>query len=307
MNTSNITRSTRWNALRTSTHSTIARSIATPYVHAALALTLIAIPGCNVDGFFASDRDVQQAPVAKDEDQRVNVKTVATPNVEQEEVDLVEAVVTNRRQYKRALYQLRDFYERRGRTTKQSWAEFEIKGMRNVKPFRYLIDAEVPNASLNPVSSIEQADRLYERGLELMKKGGHGVPALYREDRMVQASEVLRELVVRFPDSDKIDDAAFLLGEIHKEYLPDQETIALKWYEKAWTWDPNTPHPARFQAAVVNDYRLHDRDRALELYQAVIDHETQIESNTRFAMRRIYELSEEPGTRAPIVGRSGRK
>lgn len=270
---------------------------------AAMFVALMFASGCNIDPLFSSDRDVKYAPVAKDEDAGAGMQTVATPNVDQEEVDLVEAVVTHRRQYKRSLYRLRDFYERRGHATKLSWAEFEIKGLRNVKPFRYLIDAEVPNASLNPVSSIEEADRLYARGLALMKQGGHGVPALYREDRMIQASEVLRELVIRFPESDKIDDAAFLLGEIHKEYLPDQEMIALKWYEKAWMWDPGTPHPARFQAAVVSDYRLHDRDRALELYQAVIDHETSIESNTRFAMRRIYELSQDAGQRKAVVGR----
>ncbi|MFQ5592384.1 MAG: hypothetical protein ACE5HE_14585, partial [Phycisphaerae bacterium] len=76
-----------------------------------------------------------------------------------------------------------------------------------------------------------------------------------------------------------------------KEYLPGQEPIAVKWYERAWTWNPETPLAPRFQAAVVYDYRLHDRDRALELYHGVVNHETTHKTNVRFASRRIHELT----------------
>ena len=98
-------------------------------------------------------------------------------------------------------------------------------------------------------------------------------------------------MISKYPSSDKIDDAAFYCGEIYKEYFKDQEEIALKWYERTWTWDPQTPHPARFQAAVVCDYRLRDRDRALELYQAVLTEEPNDKSNLRFATRRIRKLT----------------
>jgi hypothetical protein len=75
--------------------------------------------------------------------------------------------------------------------------------------------------------------------------------------------------------------------------------LAVKWYERAWTWNPDTPHPARFQAAVVYDYRLHNRARALELYHAVLEHETADDKNARFATRRIGELSSEVSQGAP--------
>jgi TolA-binding protein len=126
---------------------------------------------------------------------------------------------------------------------------------------------------------------------------------------MVEAVGVFRELIERYPTSDKIDDAAFQLGQVHKEYLQDQEPIAVKWYERAWAWDPNTPHEPRFQAAVIYDYRLHDRDRALELYQLVLKDETPEQSsvnklarrtNVDFATRRIGELTRE--TRSARVG-----
>ena len=117
---------------------------------------------------------------------------------------------------------------------------------------------------------------------------------------MIEAAGVFRELIETYPNSDKIDDAAFWLGEIHKEYLKDQEQIAVQWYERSFAWDPATPHSARFQAAVVYDYRLHDRDRALELYRLVLAEETSKRSNVDFATRRIEQLTKETSRSAGV-------
>lgn len=254
---------------------------------------LVTCTSCNIDWAWR-DRQAPDGPVVADAgagratsgDEAVDVSMI-----EAREVDLVEAMIGYRTAYRLGLEQLRAYYEARGYATKLGWAEFELSGVRAVKPFRYLLDAEIPDGSLHAAERIADADALLDRGRALMRRGGHGVPALFRRDQMIQAAKVLRDLVVRYPTSDKIDDAAFLLGEIHKEYLPGQESIAVKWYERAWTWNPQTPHPARFQAAVVYDYRLHDRDRALELYQEVMAQEGRNTSNVRFASRRVYELS----------------
>ena len=128
-----------------------------------------------------------------------------------------------------------------------------------------------------------------------MPNSGHQVPFFYRTSDSLRSAEAFRTLIERFPSSDKIDDAAFFSGDIHKEYLSGQESLAVKWYERAWAWNPDTPHPARFNAAVVYDYRLHDRDRALELYQQVITQDADADqSNVRFATRRISQLTEAP-------------
>ncbi len=256
---------------------------------------------CNIDWAWR-DRQAPDGPVVADSgvgrstsgDEAVDISII-----DAQEVDLVEAMIGYRTAYRQSLERLRAYYEAQGYATKLGWADFELSGVRAVKPFRYLLDAEIPDDSLRAAERIAAADALFERGRVLMRQGGHGIPAVFRRDKMIQAAKVLRDLVVRYPTSDKIDDAAFLLGEIHKEYLPGQESIAVKWYERAWTWDPKTPHPARFQAAVVYDYRLHDRDRALELYQEVMANGAKDTSNVRFASRRVYELSRnEPIVRA---------
>jgi tetratricopeptide (TPR) repeat protein len=243
---------------------------------------------CNVDA-PARFRRAPRGPTVPPRQVVANTPVDLTI-VDQEEVDLVEAVASDRAAYHCSLEHLRDYYKAKGYATKESWAAFELKTLREVKAFRYLTDAEIASASLRPTEAVEEADAMYDRGLALMREGGRGVPVFYKQRKMIEASEVFRQLIERYPTSDKIDDAAFFLGEIHKEYLPGQETLAVKWYERALEWDPKTPHPVRFQAAVVHDYRLHDRDRALELYQSVVRENEGPSSNIRFAGRRIEEL-----------------
>lgn len=258
-----------------------------------------AVTGCNIEGA----RSVYNGPntaqlIRETSDGGVDISLVDT-----REVDLVEAVLAHRSAYEQNLGALQNYYSTKGYAAKAEWAAFELNGLRRVQAFRYLMDSEIPSASLRPVERIPAADALYEQAIGQMSTGGHGVPALYREGNMIEAAKLFREVIERHPTSDKIADAAFFLGEIHKEYLKGQEQIAVNWYERAWTWDPATLHPARFQAAVVYDYRLHDRDRALELYQSVVEHETDIKSNVRWASRRIHELTtdkrrqDESGTR----------
>ncbi len=254
----------------------------------------IGLIGCNVDGRWAQPRQQGGETTAMPHPQLATTnRAVDIAIADAREVDLVEAVVDHRRQYRDNLNLLHNYYASHGYATRQEWAAFELKGLRMVKQSRYLLDAEVPSDALRPVDQIPEADALYEQGRELMRRGGHGVPGIYREDRMVEAANLLRELIERYPSSDKIDDAAFLCGEIHSEYLPGQGVIGVKWYERAWTWNPDTPHPARSKAALVYDYRLHDRDRALELYRSVLEHETDNKSGVRFAARRITQLTQD--------------
>lgn len=255
---------------------------------------LLAAFSCNVESRWARN---QVGPAPPSQTVRAAAHdTIDIALVEGQEVDLVEAVVSHRDQYEQRLSELYKYYKAHGRVDKAQWAAYELDGFRRVKQFRYLLDAEVPAFSFRPTESIEQADALFEKGLQLLRSGGHGVPGIFRRDRMIEAAETFRQLIQQYPNSDKIDDAAFWCGEIHKEYLPGQEAIAVKWYERAWTWNPETPHPARFQAAVVYDFRLHNRVRALELYQGALKYETQHEANLRFAAKRIEELTKSNGS-----------
>jgi tetratricopeptide (TPR) repeat protein len=210
---------------------------------------------------------------------------------EKSEVDLVEQLLYHRTMYSQTLEQLRNFYQEKGYAEKRHWAETEMTDLRRVRPYHYLLDSEIPRLDLVPERSIPQADQLYDQALAKAKEAGMGLPALYNRAKMSDALNMFKQVIREYPESDKIDDAAFYCRELYKEYFDGEESIAVEWYELAWTWDPATPHPARFQAAVVFDYRLHDREKALELYRAAVAAESN-RSNRRWAMERIRQLTE---------------
>lgn len=208
-----------------------------------------------------------------------------------DEVDLVEQVVANRDAYARSVSMLHRFYVENGYHDKAQWSASELADIRRIQPFRYIMSAQVPQVDMQPRESIVEADALYERGVSLMNRGGDNIPIFYNKEQMVEALKIFRRLIERYPTSDKIDDAAYQCGKIHKEYLKDQDTIAAQWFERAFEWDPHTPYPARFQAAVVYDYRLGNYAKALELYHRVVTEERSHGTNVLFANRRINQLS----------------
>lgn len=250
------------------------------------------LAGCNIDPVWKTNqvRGPDMNKPSPRPSQPIGGRDIAV--AQPSEVDLVEDAVAKRQAYHTALSDLQHYYADHGYATKESWARSELESAMGIRQFRYLLDAEIPSAALTASDSIAEADAMYEKGLEIMKKAGHGIPGIFSRREMLRAADVFRKLIKQYPSSDKIDDAAFQLGTIHEEYLPNQEILAAKWYERAWTWDPHTPHPARFQAASVYDFRLHDRDHALELYQQVVSEEPElVPGNTRFATRRIRQLS----------------
>lgn len=258
------------------------------------AVLTIIVAGCNTDPIW-EPRQETEGPVARmDRPEGLDLPDIALGNVT--EPDLVEQMMTHRAMYHRTLSALHDYYRDRGYESKRLWAARELAELKRVKPYRYVVAAEVPQRSLNPTQGVAEADAMYDRGLTLMKEGGAGIPIIYREQKMKQALQMFRELIDRFPSSDKVDDAAFYCGEIHKEYFNGDERLAVAWYERAVQWNPSTPHPVRFQAAVIYDYRLHDRDRALEFYRRVLAEERDNSSNLSFATKRIDEITRDNPT-----------
>jgi tetratricopeptide (TPR) repeat protein len=258
-------------------------------------LSVFAVAACLCAAGCQSAND---GGVVADDTQTALATADAVNVADATEVDLVEEMARARQNYRQYLQALITYYNDKGFRHKAIWAERELADLKMVKTYRYLVDAEIPGSNLVPRDSIPEADALFEDGLHYMKEGGHGVPIFYATGPLKRALEKFNTIIREYPTSDKIDDAAFYAGEIYKEYFNDN-LRAVQYYERAWEWNPEIQLPARFQAAVVYDYRLHDRDRALELYQAVLEHEQFNKSNLRFSTRRIKQLTDNPDTPAP--------
>jgi len=265
-------------------------------------VALLACSGCQTDSLVgpAADRDPPEGPVDSLEFP-AGYEIPPIPIVGRTEADLVEEMILHRAQYARFLRALATFYSENGNDEKATWARAELSDLRRfVKPYRYITDAEVPVATLRPEASVAEADNLYDEGVSLMKKGGSEVPGLYNQATMKLALAKFKELVERYPSSDKIDDAAFQIAELHKEYFEEKDnSIAIAWYQRAIDWNPNLPYPARFQMAAIYDYRMHEREKALAMYQEVLEKETFNKSNVEFAHARIRQFTAEKTRYAP--------
>lgn len=251
------------------------------------------LAGCKTDAVAGPERTSAEAPTSDIEDP-AGVDLPPITIADRTEVDLVEEMIFHRAMYARLLRALATYYTEHGDDIKATWARSELSDLRRVKPYRYIRDAEVPVATLRPTDSIAEADRLYDEAHQLMRKGGHGVPALYNQETMKLALAKFKQLIDQYPTSDKIDDAAFFIAEIHKEYFEEKDNVlAAEWYRRAVQWNPNTPHPARFQLAVLYDFRMHEREKALAMYHEVVSAERDNISNVDFAQRRITQLTNE--------------
>lgn len=255
--------------------------------------------GCKTDEIAGPERTKATGPTTDLE----TPAGINVPNIQvagRTELDLVEEMILHRTMYARLLRALANYYNENGNAVKESWARTELNDLKYVKPYRYIRDAEAPVTELKPTESIAEADKLFNEARALMKKAGSEVPGLYNQKTMKLALAKFNELVDNYPNSDKIADSAFYIAEIHKEYFEEKDnTIAADWYRKALQWNPNIQHPVRFQLAVLLDYRMHERENALSMYQEVVKNERFNKSNLDFSYRRIAQLTDEKTRLSP--------
>jgi tetratricopeptide (TPR) repeat protein len=204
------------------------------------------------------------------------------------EADLVEQMAVNRQAYQRGLELLVLYYTRRGNNEKLGWAKKELGALNAMPKYNYIIEAEVLPENLKATTLIPEADVMYEEAVQLEKEAGP-LPFAKNEDTLRLALDKYNQLMRKHPSSDKIDDAAFKAGGIY-EYFKDY-TRAHLYYERAYKWDPETIHPARFKAAFVLDKYLRRRAEALDLYREAIKEEREFAEWKEYAERRIRELT----------------
>jgi hypothetical protein len=202
---------------------------------------------------------------------------------------LAERVHGTRRQYEQALSAMIDLYERQDRQFKAALLTNVRERFRPIYKYGYFQDAEVPPADLKPTKHDPQAEALFQRAYDLYEEGKI-LPAVTDYNKEARAVELFKQLVWNHPDSTRIAESAFYIGEIYKEYFK-QNQRAVWWYERAWQWDPNIAKPARYQAAIVYDYRLENDAKAVELYRQAAQYERFEGWRVESAQRRVRELT----------------
>ena len=186
------------------------------------------------------------------------------------ETDIVEQIAINRRAYRQGLELLIRYYNRTGNNMKLKWANEELTALDLIPQYKYIIVAETLESNLRASTSIPEADDLYQDALKLEEEA-KALLIGKNNDKLREALDKYDRLIRSYPTSDKIDDAAFNAGVIYEDFK--DYSIALLYFKRAYQWDPETPHPARFRSARILDKRLHRNAEALEVYREALNTE----------------------------------
>ncbi|MHC4336402.1 MAG: tetratricopeptide repeat protein [Planctomycetota bacterium] len=204
------------------------------------------------------------------------------------ESDMIEQVAINRQAYRGGLESLVAHYERTGNHMKLGWARDELEGLKEVHQYSYIVEAAVPPATLRAGPMIAEAELLYMSAMRYERKS-KTLGIFPNEDKLRLALDKYNELIEKHPSSDKIDDAAYRAGRIC-EHFKDY-TIALLYYQRAYQWDPQTVHPARYKAAYILDTIQHRRAEALKIYQQALRNNKLSPKQREFAQTRVRTLT----------------
>jgi hypothetical protein len=202
------------------------------------------------------------------------------------DVELVERLLAARKEYQASLEELRKHYIAVGDAKRARWAEEELRQYHRMIRQSFRLDLEVPPPTLQAAYNIPEANELYRQAVGYKDKGW-GDDFLYNHRR---AEILLQRLLTNYPQSDKIGDAAFQLGDIYEGKANNQYERAAIYFERCFQWNSGLGHEARLRAARIYDKQLKERGKAQELYKDVTTHDTD-QKRIQEAQKRLTELT----------------
>lgn len=213
--------------------------------------------------------------------------TPGAPSGRTSDLELVERLIVLRKNYQKTLEQLRFYYVQAGDKEREDMATEELKGWHRIRKHAFIEDLEVPPPTLRGEINIVEANNLLTRALVFKDARGFGNDYI---DNQRRAELLLQELLTKYPQSNKISEAAYWLGEVYEGKSNEMYRRASWYYTRCYQWNAAASKDARLKAARICDHKLHDRSKALELYRDVTinDH---MPAHQAEARARIAELS----------------
>jgi hypothetical protein len=202
------------------------------------------------------------------------------------DLELVERLMGARREYQKMLEQLRSHYLNTGDLERARWAEDELRQYHRIPKQPFRLELVVPPPTLQGTVNIPEANKLFMRAMEYKDKGS-GTDYI---DNQRRAELLLQQLITQYPQSNKISDSAYALGDLYESKAYKQYRHAAWYFERSFQWNPSTNLDARLRAARLYDKQMLDRGRAIELYREVKQHDTDARRHAE-ADKRLQELS----------------
>ena len=220
-----------------------------------------------------------QAPTDADKDK----KPIGGKNAD---VPLVERLMAGRKEYQFTLEALRAHYIKAGNIEKARMAEEELVQYHRITKQVFNLGMDVPPPTLKGQYNIPEANKLLITAMRYKDKGW-GNDYI---DNQRRAELLLQKLLTEHPQSNKISESAYQLGDLYESKAFKQFARAAAYYERCFQWNKTTQHDARIRAARLYELQLNNRTRAGEIYQEIITHEHN-EKHIEEARRRLQELS----------------
>ena len=209
-----------------------------------------------------------------------------------EEDRMIQRVVSGRSEYQQALIALYDHYTKQSDRERAKWVEEELRTYHLAWKPSYSLEIQDPLPE-NPPANKNDADanELFKLAMQYKSKGSGGDYVLNQR----RAEILLQDIVHKHPDTDKIADVAYELGDLYEGRAYKQYDRAARYFEHAAAWRKGGRSDALIRAARLQDRQLSDRKKAIELYRKEIQTDTDT-ARVKEAEKRLAELT---STRRP--------
>ena len=219
----------------------------------------------------------------------VSPRAVAQGPTKDADAVLVERLLAARKEYQASLIALWEVYTKAGDRERAKWVEEELKAYHlTTKPSYRLDIQDVPGPGLQPKVNDTVANDLFKQAM-LYK--GRGIPGT--EDYTLNARRaelLLRKILTDHPESDKIGDVAYELGDLYEGRAYRQYGRAAAFYERSYQWQKGSRTDAVLRAARIYDQQLNDTAKAIELFRLELETDTD-PARLKEADRRLAELT----------------